>query len=38
MKTIIAGMDIGFGQAKVCLKNGDSEIMTFDFACSKNDF
>ena len=29
MNTIIAGMDIGFGQAKVCLKNGDSEIMTY---------
>ncbi|QTA78679.1 Uncharacterized protein dnl_09080 [Desulfonema limicola] len=31
MKKIIAGMDIGFGQAKVCLKNGDESIKTICF-------
>jgi hypothetical protein len=31
MKTFIAGMDIGFGQAKVCLKEGDLKPQTLCF-------
>ena len=31
MKTITAGMDIGFGQVKVCLKDGHSEIQSLCF-------
>jgi hypothetical protein len=31
MKNLIAGMDIGFGQAKVCLKDGDSKMLTLCF-------
>ena len=31
MNTIIAGMDIGFGQVKVCLKNGNLEAQTLCF-------
>jgi len=29
MSNIIAGMDIGFGQAKVCIKNSDFEIQKY---------
>ena len=31
MKTIIAGIDIGFGQVKVCLKNDQAEIQKICF-------
>ena len=31
MDTIISGMDIGFGQVKVCLKNGAGEVQTLCF-------
>ena len=31
MRNFVAGMDIGFGQTKVCLKDGDSKIQTLCF-------
>ena len=31
MRTLIAGMDIGFGQVKVCIKKGDLNIQTLCF-------